>query len=91
LGSFHRYAGHMQKLVKWGFMTVTELVECHVLEDPVFPMHEEGYVVSFMAFYKWGFDTPSHRFLRSLLQYYSLELHHLTPSGVLHIATFVTV
>jgi hypothetical protein len=32
-----------------------------------------------------------HQFLRSLLRYYNLELHHLTPSGVLHIAAFVTL
>jgi hypothetical protein len=47
--------------------------------------------VSFMAFYERGFGMPLHWFLRSLLRYYGLELHHLTPSGVLHIATFVTL
>jgi hypothetical protein len=27
----------------------------------------------------------------SLLQFYGLELHHLTPSGILHIAAFITL
>jgi hypothetical protein len=31
----------------------------------------------------------SHRFLCSLLQFYGLELHHLTPLGILHIVAFV--
>jgi hypothetical protein len=35
--------------------------------------------------------VPSYRFLHSLLQFYGLELHHLTPSGVFHIAVFVTL
>jgi hypothetical protein len=35
--------------------------------------------------------VPPHLFLHSLLWYYGLELHHLTPSGVLHIAIFVTL
>jgi hypothetical protein len=35
--------------------------------------------------------VPPHPFLRSLLWYYGLELHHLTPSGVLHIAVFITL
>jgi hypothetical protein len=86
--------GHSQKLMKQGFMTVAELAACRMLEDPSLPTLAEGYVVSFMAFYKWGFGMPSHRFLRSLLQYYDLELCHLTPSGgggVLHIAAFVTL
>jgi hypothetical protein len=34
---------------------------------------------------------PPHRLLCSLLWYYSLELHHLTPSRVLHITAFVTL
>jgi hypothetical protein len=48
-------------------------------------------VVAFAAFYERGFGVPSHRFLHSLLQCYILELHHLTPSGILHIVAFVTL
>jgi hypothetical protein len=83
--------GHQQKLVKQGFMTMAELTACHVPEDPVFPVPTKVYVVSFMAFYKRGFSTPSHRFLCLLPRYYDLELHHLTPSGVLHTAAFITL
>jgi hypothetical protein len=32
-----------------------------------------------------------HRFLCSLLQFCVLELHHLTPSGILHTMAFVTL
>jgi hypothetical protein len=28
--------------------------------------------------------VPSHRFFCLLLQFYGLELHHLTPSGIVH-------
>jgi hypothetical protein len=35
--------------------------------------------------------VPSHRFLRSLLWSYGLELHHLTSSWFLHVAAFVTL
>jgi hypothetical protein len=35
--------------------------------------------------------VPPHRFLCSLLQFYNLELHHLTPSGILHMVAFVTL
>jgi hypothetical protein len=64
---------------------------CRVPEDPVFSAPAQGYMVTFLAFYERGFSAPSHRFLCSLLQHNSLELHHLTPSGVLHIAAFVTM
>jgi hypothetical protein len=82
---------HLQKLVKNGFMVAPELEVCHVLEDLAFLAPAEGYMVSFVAFYERGFDMPPHRFLCLLLRYYGLELHHLTPSGVLHIATFMTL
>jgi hypothetical protein len=83
--------GHLQKLVKHGFMAVAELDSCRVQDGPALPTCVEGYVVSFVAFFEQGFDMPSHQFLHSLLRYYGLELHHLTPSGVLHIAAFVTL
>jgi hypothetical protein len=35
--------------------------------------------------------VPSHRFLHSLLQFHGQELHQLTPLGILHMATFVTL
>jgi hypothetical protein len=73
------------------FMTVMELTACHMPEDPVFPAPAEGYVVPFVAFSKQGFDKPSHWFLHLLLQHYSLELHNLNPSGVLHITSFMNL
>jgi hypothetical protein len=48
-------------------------------------------VVAYMTFHERRFSVPSHQFLRSLLQFYGLKLHHLTPSGILHIAAFVTL
>jgi hypothetical protein len=59
--------GHLQKLLKLGFMAAAELEACRVLEDPAFPAPAEGYVVSFVAFYERGFGMSPHWFLRSLL------------------------
>jgi hypothetical protein len=83
--------GHLQNLMNQGLMTVAQLMSCCVPEDPAFPALVEGYVVTFVAFYEQGFSALSHRFLCSLLQHYDLELHNLTPSGILHIAAFVTL
>jgi hypothetical protein len=48
-------------------------------------------MMTFVAFYKWRFGVPSHGFLRSLLWHYDMELQNLSPLGILHIATFVTL
>jgi hypothetical protein len=82
---------HLQSLMSQGFMTAAELTTCHVPEVPACPVLAEGYVVAFMAFYERGFGVPSHQFLSSLLQHYGLELHNLTPLGIWHITTFMTL
>jgi hypothetical protein len=82
---------HLQNFVSQGYMKTTELTTCHVPKDPVSPTLAWGYVVACAAFYERGFGVPSHRFLYSLLQFYGLKLHHLTPLGILHMAAFVTL
>jgi hypothetical protein len=47
--------------------------------------------MAYALFYEWGFGVPSHGFLWSLLQFYGLKLHHLTPSGILHMVAFLTL
>ena len=51
----------------------------------------DGKVVSFLDFPEHGLGYPTHWFLRGLLNEWGLELQHLNPIGVLHIAEFVTV
>jgi hypothetical protein len=72
-------------------MTVVELATCHVPADPASPAPVVGYVVACSAFYERGFGAPTDRFLDLLLQFYGLELHHLTPLGILHITAFITL
>jgi hypothetical protein len=83
--------GHLQNIANQGMMMAMELVACLVPEDPAFPTPAEGYVVTFVAFYKSGFGMPSYWFLHSLLWYSGLELHNMNPSRGLHVATFMTL
>jgi hypothetical protein len=46
----------LQKLMKHGFMAAIELEACQVPEDDACPPPVEGYVVSFMTYYEWGFN-----------------------------------
>ena len=55
------------------------------------PSPSDGYVVSFMHFHERGFATPAHKFLWGLLHYYQIELHHLNPNGIQHMAAFVAL
>jgi hypothetical protein len=55
------------------------------------PAPPEGYVVSFMAFHERGFGVPASLFMRALLHYYKVELHHLAPNSISQAAIFVAV
>ena len=48
-------------------------------------------VVSFLAFHECGLGYSAHWFLRGLLNEWGLELQHLNPTRVLHVAGFITV
>jgi hypothetical protein len=72
-------------------MIAAEPATYHVPEDPGSPVPVGGYVVACVTFYEQGLGASSHRFLRYLLWFYGMELHHLTPSRILHITIFVTL
>jgi hypothetical protein len=51
----------------------------------------KGYVVSFMAFHERGFSVPASPFMRALLHYYKVELHHHAPNSISQAAIFTAV
>ena len=53
------------------------------------PTPQADEVVVFGEFFERGFSIPVHPFLRRLLDFYGLELHHLNPNGMLHISCFI--
>jgi hypothetical protein len=48
-------------------------------------------MVSFMAFHERGFGVPASHFMRALLHYYKVELHHLAPNSISQAAIFAAV
>ncbi|KAK1607916.1 hypothetical protein QYE76_031589 [Lolium multiflorum] len=56
-----------------------------------YPAPPIGYRVSFVDHLIRGLSAPIHEFLRGLLFVYGLQLHHLTPSSILHISIFITL
>jgi hypothetical protein len=46
------------------------------------PAPPKGYVVSFVCFHERGFGVSVSVFMRALLHYYQVELHHLAPNAV---------
>src|SRR3954471_17248004 len=59
--------------------------------NEVIPRPPAGFRVMFLAFVIRGFFFPVHDFLRGLLFLYGVQLHHLSPNSLLHIACFITL
>ena len=73
----------LEGLVRRGLLCpLTIAEEWRLLCNEDAPSPPEGYVVSFARFHERGFAIPAHKFLRGLLDYYKVELQHLTPNGV---------
>jgi len=82
----------MEGLVHRGFLRARTLIEEWLLpSEEEMPSLPDGYVVSFVHFHEHGFTTPAHRFLQGLLHYYKIELQHLNPNGIQHMAAFIAM
>ena len=53
------------------------------------PAPEEGERVVFRSHFLHGFILPASGFLRSFLEFYNLQPHHLTPNTVVLLSAFV--
>ncbi|KAK1627607.1 hypothetical protein QYE76_001922 [Lolium multiflorum] len=60
-------------------------------KEESYPAPPMQYRVSFVDHLIRGLSNPIHDFLRGLLFMYGLQLHHLTPNSILHIAIFITL
>ena len=82
----------LEGLVRHGLLCLlTAAKEWRLPGDEDKPSSLEGYMLSFARFHERGFAVPTHKFLRGLLDYYKVELQHLTPNGVHHIAAFIAL
>jgi hypothetical protein len=55
------------------------------------PAPPEGYVVSFVAFHERGLRMLLSQFIRALLHYYKVELHHIATNSISQAAIFAAV
>ena len=74
-----------------GFLLSKEVADWRAPMGEDFLQPWAGEFVSFLSFHEHGLGYPTHWFLHGLLNEWGLELQHLNPTGVLHIAGFVTV
>ena len=82
----------LEGLIHCGLLCArTAAEEWRLPGDKDTPSPPDGYVVSFAHFHERGFTTPAHKFLWGLMHYYKVELQHLNPNRIQHIAAFIAL
>jgi hypothetical protein len=79
----------LMKLVSEGLLQEKSLVNWRPSFHEPLPMENVEEIVTFYHFAKRGLALPSCSFFRGLLYFYGLELHHLNPNSICHIAIFI--
>jgi len=83
-----RLEGLIRRSLLYAWTVAEELLLPSEEDVPSLP---DGYIVSFEHFHEHRFAIPAHRFLQELLHYYKIELQHLNPNGIQHMAAFITM
>ena len=78
----------IQALEKEGFLT-KHVSEWRDALDHESPFKETEEITVFRSFYECSFGIPTSDFFRGLLNFYKIELCHLTPNSILHISIFI--
>lgn len=80
---------NLQELVDRGFLPCKEFARWKSVYQQAFPSEGTGETTVYASFFERGLGLPASKFLRGLLHFYNIELVHLTPNGITHIALFV--
>src|SRR5438105_1281635 len=80
---------HLRRMVKDWILPEKEIIGWRAADGEAFPTANTGEIVVFESFFYHGFSVPTSRFFRGLLHFYKIELVHLNPNSILHIAAFI--
>src|SRR5207244_6064937 len=80
---------HLHRMVKDRVLLEKEIIGWRAADGEAFPTANTGEIVVFESFFYRGFSVPTSRFFSGLLHFYKIELVHLNPNSILHIASFI--
>ena len=79
----------ISSLVSRHLLQSKALIQWQSAEGHERPFEKTSEIVLFKAFVEHGLAIPTCDFLRGLLIFWGIQLHHLTPDSILHMAIFV--
>src|SRR5947207_8658508 len=79
----------LKKMVTDKVLPEKLLIGWRAADGELFSTANTGELVVFEPFFYRGFSLPTNNFFWGLLHFYGIELVHLNPNSILHIATFI--
>jgi hypothetical protein len=83
------FNNELLNFVSEGLLQEKNLVNWRPSFCELLPMENVDEIILFYHFSEWGLALPSCSFFRGLLYFYGLELYHLNPNSICHIAIFI--
>ena len=77
------------QLVEEGLLQSREVVQWRESGSDVAPFKNVDELILFQQFAKRGLALPTSQFLRDLLSFYGIQIHHLVPNSILQLSIFV--
>jgi len=78
----------VQELENLGLLQAQGVIQWRAGEGEDYPMEITLETVVFRDFVKRGLALPVSEFFYALLQFWGIQLHHLTPHSILHLSIF---
>ena len=78
----------LQELENLGLLQTQGVIQWRAGEGEDYPMEGTLETVVFHDFVERGLALPVSEFLYALLQFWGIQLHHLTPQSILHLSIF---
>ena len=84
-------AAHLEKFREDGLLPPADQLTVRAPSKEVLPEPRANERVCFAEFLPRGLSFPLHDFVRGLLFAYGVQIHDLTPNGIMHIACFMVL
>jgi len=82
------YESLVQELENMGLLQTHAVIQWRAGEGEDYPMEGTLETIVFRDFVERGLALPVSEFFYALLQFWRIQLHHLTPQSILHISIF---
>jgi len=78
----------VQELENMGLLLSQAVIQWRAGEGENYPFEDTLETVVFRDFVERGLAVPVSEFFYALLQFWEIQLHHLTPQSILHLSIF---